>query len=59
MCKLDFAAYEMVPTTAADLWVPPRSRSRSLKPCPPRKVSAPARIDLNRFWNEMEEFYDR
>merc|ERR1711879_725142 len=25
----------------------------------PRKVTASARINLNRFWNELEEFYDR
>merc|ERR1711976_876520 len=30
-----------------------------MKPRLPRKVTASARINLNRFWNELEEFYNR
>ncbi len=30
-----------------------------MKPRLPRKVTANARINLNRFWNELEEFYNR
>lgn len=36
-----------------------RSFRKVLKPRLPRKVTASARINLNRFWNELEEFYDR
>ena len=30
-----------------------------MKPRLPRKITASARINLNRFWNELEEFYNR
>ena len=36
-----------------------RSYRRIMKPRLPRKVTASARINLNRFWNELEEFYNR
>ena len=36
-----------------------RSYRTVMKPRLPRKVTAGARINLNRFWNELEEFYDR
>ena len=36
-----------------------RSYRTVMKPRLPRKVTASARINLNRFWNELEEFYDR
>ena len=36
-----------------------RSYRRVMKPRLPRKVTASARINLNRFWNELEEFYNR
>merc|ERR1712156_1288379 len=39
--------------------VPLRNYRRSMKPRLPRKISAASRINLNRFWNELEEFYDR
>merc|ERR1712038_1068765 len=39
--------------------VPLRNYRRSMKPRLPRKISAAARINLNRFWNELEEFYNR
>ena len=39
--------------------VPLRNYRRTMKPRLPRKISAPARINLNRFWNELEEFYNR
>merc|ERR1711997_818615 len=41
------------------LEVPLRNYRRTMKPRLPRKISAPARINLNRFWNELEEFYNR
>ena len=37
----------------------PRNYRRIMKPRLPRKVTASARINLNRFWNELEEFYNR
>ena len=30
-----------------------------MKPRLPRKITAQSRINLNRFWNELEEFYNR
>ena len=36
-----------------------RNFRRVMKPRLPRKVTASARINLNRFWNELEEFYNR
>ena len=36
-----------------------RNYRRIMKPRLPRKVTASARINLNRFWNELEEFYNR
>ena len=36
-----------------------RSFKRAMKPRLPRKVTSSARINLNRFWNEMEELYNR
>ena len=41
------------------LEVPLRNYRRVMKPRLPRKMTAPARINLNRFWNELEEFYNR
>lgn len=38
---------------------PPRSYKRAMKPRLPRKATSAARINLNRFWNELEEFYGR
>merc|ERR1739844_616519 len=39
--------------------VPLRNYRRSMKPRLARKVTASSRINLNRFWNELEEFYNR
>ncbi len=39
--------------------VRPRSYRKPMKPRLPRKITASARINLNRFWNELEEFYNR
>ena len=39
--------------------VPLRNYRRSMKPRLPRKITAASRINLNRFWNELEEFYNR
>ena len=39
--------------------VPLRNYRRSMKPRLPRKITASSRINLNRFWNELEEFYSR
>ncbi len=36
-----------------------RSYRRTMKPMPPRKRSAAARISVNTFWNQLEEFQDR
>merc|ERR1712018_714891 len=36
-----------------------RNYRRVMKPRLPRKITASARINLNRFWNELEEFYNR
>ena len=36
-----------------------RSYRTLMKPRLARKATASARINLNRFWNELEEFYDR
>merc|ERR1712141_885220 len=41
------------------LELPLRNYRRVMKPRLPRKVTAPALINLNRFWNELEEFYNR
>jgi hypothetical protein len=46
------------PTT--DYPLPPRrERRRSMKKMTSRKVSSQDRININRFWNEMEDFYSR
>ena len=37
----------------------PRNNRTLMKPRLPRKITASARINLNRFWNELEEFYNR
>ena len=37
----------------------PRSYRRHMRPRTARKASSTQRIALNRFWNEMEEFYSR
>ena len=40
--------------------VPPRRDFRRVfKPRLPRKITSSARINLNRFWNELEDFYSR
>ena len=39
--------------------VPLRNYRRSMKPRLHRKITASSRINLNRFWNELEEFYNR
>ena len=39
--------------------VPLRNYRRNMKPRLPRKITAQSRINLNRFWNELEEFYNR
>ena len=41
-------------------YTPPRRDFRRVfKPRLPRKVTSSARINLNRFWNELEDFYSR
>ena len=40
-----------------DLQIPVRNYRRPMKPILPRKVSSSARINLNKFWNDLEEFY--
>ena len=44
---------------ASSLEVPLRNYRRYMKPRLPRKITAASRINLNRFWNELEEFYNR
>ena len=39
--------------------LPARNYRRQMKPILPRKVTASARINLNKFWNDLEEFYNR
>ena len=39
--------------------LPARSYRRQMKPILARKVTASARINLNKFWNDLEEFYNR
>ena len=45
--------------SASNFEVPLRSYRRYMKPRLPRKITAASRINLNRFWNELEEFYNR
>ena len=40
-----------------DHQIPVRNYRRPMKPILPRKVSSSARINLNKFWNDLEEFY--
>ena len=51
----------MASSTATMTSLAPSARSfkRSFKPRTARKASASTRISLNRFWNELEEFYNR
>ncbi|XP_059084861.1 uncharacterized protein LOC131881886 [Tigriopus californicus] len=42
-----------------DLEVPLRCHKRTMRPRLPRKLTSAARINLNRFWNELEDFYHR
>lgn len=44
---------------AEDLEVPLRSFKRPMRPRLSRKLTSVARINLNRFWNELEDFYSR
>ena len=39
--------------------LPARNYRRQMKPILPRKATASARINLNKFWNDLEEFYSR
>ena len=39
--------------------LPLRNYRRQMKPILARKVTASARINLNKFWNDLEEFYNR
>ena len=50
--------YEMA---EADIFpLPPtRSYKKTMKATTRRKLTSSTRINLNRFWNELEEFYDR
>ena len=60
MCRQFISTEEM--ESSADCTLPDpltRSYRRVMKPRLPRKVTASARINLNRFWNELEEFYNR
>lgn len=58
MCKSKVFQDALEHFSSLDL-PPLRSYKRSMKPILNRKITSPARINLNRFWNEMEEFYDR
>ena len=44
------------PTTAV---MPGRPVRKIIKPRLPRKITSSARINLNMFWNELEDFYTR
>lgn len=41
----------------SEIELPIRSYRRTMKPILPRKTSSSARINLNKFWNDLEEFY--
>ena len=58
MCRQfhEFSADSKVSTLPEPLT---RNYRRIMKPKLPRKITASARINLNRFWNELEEFYTR
>ena len=49
-CECDSASFPLPPR---------RERRRTMKRTTSRKHSAQDRINMNRFWNEMEEFYSR
>ena len=36
-----------------------KTRRRTMKPQLPRKLTASTRINLNRFWNELEDLQNR
>merc|ERR1711994_142881 len=60
MCRQFISTEEM--ESSADCTLPDpltRSYRRLMKPRLPRKVTSSARINLNKFWNELEEFYQR
>lgn len=57
MCKTIIS--EMSVEDDGKLVPPPRSYRRIMKPRLPRKITSSARININRFWNELEEFYNR
>lgn len=59
MCPTVSGEIPSAPGTMAAPVPLPRSFKRSMKPRPARKASASSRINLNRFWNELEEFYNR
>ena len=62
MCRQFISTEEEMESSSADCTLPDpltRSYRRVMKPRLPRKVTASARINLNRFWNELEEFYNR
>jgi hypothetical protein len=46
-------------TTSFSIDLPVRSYRRPMKPVLSRKISSSARINMNKFWNDLEEFYDR
>ena len=41
----------------SEIELPIRNYRRAMKPILPRKTSSSARINLNKFWNDLEEFY--
>ena len=62
MCKIDNKEQqqeEVGAWTLEDVIIPAKSYKRSMKPRLPRKITSSARINLNAFWNELEEFYRR
>jgi hypothetical protein len=59
MCKLDAATAPQASDFYSAVDLSARIFRNVMKPRLPRKVTASARINLNRFWNELEEFYDR
>jgi hypothetical protein len=42
----------------SELELPVRNYRRPMKPILRRKATSSARINLNKFWNDLEEFYD-
>ncbi len=59
MCRQNISEFSDLLQVAPGLPETTRNYRKVMKPRLPRKITASARINLNRFWNELEEFYNR